>query len=507
LTTFILSTTQVICSTLPDMNRLTFLLALFFMLYTGMLFSQTASGPISYSGRSDLVIEGKAFVASTAAACIQLTNCRNIKIQNCTFTDIPSMIGVSINGSTNIEITNCRFYSFRGGVYAINSSSIKVTCNYFETIKGPKPRGQIVQFNSVTGGGNRINYNRSEHTLGDGNPEDIINLYGCSGIASDPIQIIGNHLRGGGPSSSGGGIMVGDNGGAYFLVADNVLVNPGQYGIAAPSGSYVTIQNNKVYASQQTFTNVGIYVGLQSEITAGYACVPSTIRVLNNQVNWTNRDGRKNGFYNCPCCSGITSTGNNFNSSINASILPAAFPAGVCPNPTLPIEGIHLSVHHQNGMDFIQWSVWGEIDVLYYILDRSTDGISFDSIQTISSRPSGIVQTYTTSAISTGQTHYYRIRYVSIDGSTGYSTVQSIITNKNQLTVFPLPMNEMGAQIVCPEPIVAVSMYKVDGALISTSISDGSSTTYFLPKPSTGGYYIVEVTGITTVYREKLYVE
>lgn len=55
---------------------------------------------------------------------------------------------------------------------------------------------------------------------------DAINLYKSNGIAGDPIQVIGNRIRGGGPSTSGGGIMTGDQGGSYILVSI-ILVNPG----------------------------------------------------------------------------------------------------------------------------------------------------------------------------------------------------------------------------------------------------------------------------------------
>ncbi len=120
------------------------------------------------------------------------------------------------------------------------------------------PRGQMVQFNNVKGGGNSINYNVVENILGQSSPEDAISVYMSNGIVGDPIQVVGNWIRGGGPSGSGGGIMVGDYGGSHILVKDNILVDPGQYGIAISSGTGISIKNNKIYAKQQSFTNVGL---------------------------------------------------------------------------------------------------------------------------------------------------------------------------------------------------------------------------------------------------------
>ncbi|MFL5728229.1 MAG: Ig-like domain-containing protein, partial [Cytophagaceae bacterium] len=282
-------------------------------------------GPISLSGQSGVTISDKDFNSLTGNAAITLTNCSNIKIVNCNFTNIPSTLGLQLTQCSNIEIVNCSFDTFYGGVYAYKcTGGLNIHCNSFKAIVGPKPRGQIVQFNSCTGGGNRINYNILDHKLSSTMiPEDLINVYASQGLAGDPIQIVGNNLRGGGPSTTGGGIMVGDNGGKHILVQDNILVDPGQYGIGVPAGEDIVIRNNKIYAKQQSFTNVGLYVGLSSEIASGFPCTGSTIVVDGNQVNWTNKNGVKNGWYYCSCCPGVTLTNNNFNASFGPEILPA----------------------------------------------------------------------------------------------------------------------------------------------------------------------------------------
>ena len=59
---------------------------------------------------------------------------------------------------------------------------------------------------------------------------------------------------------SGGGIMLGDDGGAYEVAERNVLVDPGQYGIGVASGNNMTVRDNRIYGRKQDFTNVGIYV-------------------------------------------------------------------------------------------------------------------------------------------------------------------------------------------------------------------------------------------------------
>ena len=285
--------------------------------------AQITSSSIVYSGKSNIVIDGKKFTSGTAGVAITLSNCTDVVISNCEFSLTGSIIGVKLNNYSNVEITACYFENFQSGVYALNcTGGLNIHCNSFVNVAGTKPRGQMVQFNTCTGAGNRVNYNTLDHTFGTGSPEDLLNMYASSGTTSDPIQIIGNQLRGGGPSTSGGGIMLGDNGSHDIRCEENILVDVGQYGISAPSGSNITIINNKVYGAKETWTNVGIYVGLQSEITAGFACTGSSIQVKNNQVNFTNKNGVSNGWYNCSCCTVSNQSGNNFKSSITSSIIP-----------------------------------------------------------------------------------------------------------------------------------------------------------------------------------------
>ena len=285
--------------------------------------SLTSSAPLSYTGKSGVIIENKVFTSGTNGVTISLSNCTGFKIRNCVFKNTPSSVSIHMSNCSDIQIQGCSFDSVKSGVYAINcTGKLVIQCNAFKDIIGPKPRGQMVQFNTCTGAGNRINNNILEQTSGVGNPEDLINLYSSSGTFGDPIQISGNKTRGGGPSPSGGGYMLGDNGSHDIVADNNILVNPGQYGIAAPSGKNITISNNTVFAVQQSFTNVGLYVGLQSELTAGYACVGNTISLTGNKVNWKNRNNAPNDIYICPCCPDVIQTGNTVRASISASVLP-----------------------------------------------------------------------------------------------------------------------------------------------------------------------------------------
>lgn len=295
----------------------------------------TTSAPITWSGINNQTISGLA-IKNTSGHCISLTNCSNITIQKCKLG--PSLReGVNLYNCTNITIVNCAIDSVETGLYAAKSSTIKFTDNDVRNVQGPYPKGQMAQFDNVSGGGNSISYNACENITGQSNPEDVISLYMSGGLATDRLQVIGNWIRGGGPSNSGGGIMTGDNGGSYILIKDNILVNPGQYGIAIASGTHISIKDNKVYSAKLPFSNVGIYAFNQ------YPTECSSDTVMNNTVNWTYKDGQLNNLYNNGSCGVVTGWATNaYDKDLNASVLPAKIigraPAVVTESALTPAE-------------------------------------------------------------------------------------------------------------------------------------------------------------------------
>jgi hypothetical protein len=298
---------------------------------------QTPSGPLVIDGKQNVVISGVS-ITNPNGHCIEIKgNAQNITIQNSTLgpcagggVSISSAANVTIQGvyihdttdngiiaySVNgINITDNRIENIKSGVYALQSSKVNIAFNTFKNVRGPFPRGQFVQFDKVKGPGNRIKCNVGENVMGESYPEDAINMYQSDGDPADPIQIIGNKIKGGGPSKSGGGIMMGDSGGSYQTVQDNILVDPGQYGLSIASGHDMKMINNSVYARQQSFTNVGVSVWNQYPP----ACYGNTVQ--GNTANYTNSSGAQNASWNAGNCGTVTGwSSNTWGSSIGPSI-------------------------------------------------------------------------------------------------------------------------------------------------------------------------------------------
>jgi len=239
----------------------------------------TSSGPITVT-ESGTVIENVHFTGSGSASCVR------------------------ISGASNVTVRNSRFTNCYKGIYAVNSSNVIVTNNEFEADLSGRGRN-AVQFDKVSGG--YVAGNRSTVEIGATEAEDHISMYKSNGSASNPIVIEGNILIGGGPSRSGSGIMLGDNGGSWQVARNNILQDPGQVGIGVSGGTNITVVGNIVSSSSHPWTNVGIYAWDWN----GSGC--SNVTITNNNVpEWAHADGHLYVFWDGGNCSNLTVTDNSW---------------------------------------------------------------------------------------------------------------------------------------------------------------------------------------------------
>lgn len=218
---------------------------------------------------------------------------RNVVIRNVTIEGTGGS-GIFILNSENVTIERNTIDDNITSVSVQGSQAVTVRCNRLRNPRGPIPRGQFVQFDKVYGAGNVISCNTGINEPGRGQPEDAISIYKSSGTAHSPILIERNTLVGGGPSPSGGGIMLGDAGGSYLVARDNVLEDPGQYGIGVAGEHDIEVSGNVVVARRQPFTNVGISVWRQEPPEC------RNIVVKNNLVHWIAARGAPNPWWKGP---------------------------------------------------------------------------------------------------------------------------------------------------------------------------------------------------------------
>ena len=242
----------------------------------------TVSEPISLTGLKDTIVSGLD-ISNPNGVAIMVNSCENLIIEN-SFLHDSSGNGIQIYGSTNVTIRNNRMESISTGVYALQSTGIKVINNDIKNVEGPFPRGQFVQFNGCSGANNKINNNAFQNIEGQSYGEDAVNLFDCHGTAGSPIEIKGNWIKNFTPSLTGGGIMTGDRGGSYIRVAENILVDNGPfgYGIGIASGHDIIIENNTLVGRNKLYQYVPIF--MNNIYVENQPCFANTIR--NNRMSW-----------------------------------------------------------------------------------------------------------------------------------------------------------------------------------------------------------------------------
>ena len=250
-----------------------------------------------------MVIEN-VHVSNPGGKCVVVTNASNVTIRNSTIGPCGSE-AVYLSDVDGAVVEGNYITGTGNGVLVHRSDSVRVDGNAFVDAGR-----NFVQFDKVNGAGSSISGNRGQNELGGSNAEDLISLYLSNGTASSPIMVVGNHLRNGGPSNSGSGIMLGDGGGSYQFVEGNVLVDPGQVGIGVASGTNMTVRGNRIYSSSVPWSNVGLYVWNQY----GAAC--GNVEVSGNQVNWTNGGGSSNGWWGGGGCGEVNFYGNDLNAPV-----------------------------------------------------------------------------------------------------------------------------------------------------------------------------------------------
>lgn len=253
----------------------------------------------SIEGGRDIVLENVE-LANCGRDGLRVVGARSVTVRNVVVRNTHGN-AATLEDSSDVTVTDSLFEAVASGVYALTSTGIVVRGNLIKNVRGPKPRGQGVQYDKVTGRGNAVMCNLIVNEPGRSNAEDAINMFLSRGTTNAPILIAGNRVLGGGPSPSGGGILVGDHGGAYIHVFQNRLVDPGQYGVAIAGGSHMELVANKVFARRQPFANVGLYVW---KIDNGdNACHSHT--VIGNAVDYTNAEGKANPSWDAENCGDV----------------------------------------------------------------------------------------------------------------------------------------------------------------------------------------------------------
>jgi|GEM_PF-6558953 len=383
------------------------------------------------------------------------------------------------------------------------------------------------------GEGNIISNNAEEgiHFIG-GNGNTVYN--NLIGVAANGTTAMGNKIGGIFIQGVGGGTYGSNNtvGGLAALQANTIAyssntgANPdlgNGFGIGVAHNDQ-GIQNR--FIGNKVFCNVGLGIdldfagafgGTNNGVGNGGKSSPALTSVAPTVTSGTGVAGETIHVYNnvtCVSCQGevylgstvvtgggtwslthvsVATPANNSATATSAALGTSQFSCYI----TLPVELIYFNAKAQGSAALLSWSTAWEKDNKGFFLERSADGIQFETIGSVKGNGS-------TTNISTYQyideqpldgISYYRLKQLDINGAFTYSEIRSVSFYGNQtVQIFPNPAKDFLTVNFDLDEKCEIRIYKVLGVEIQNVRIEKNYSTYTIDLANlASGSYIVEL--------------
>jgi hypothetical protein len=161
---------------------------------------------------------------------------------------------------------------------------------------------------------------------------------------------------------------------------------------------------------------------------------------------------------------------------------------------TLPVKLVSFNGQLNTNRDVkLSWKTSGDDENTNFIVQRSTDGTSWNDLTTIAADPSGNITDYNyTDRANTITKRYYRLAIRNSSGAVTYSEVVSVMEKSDiRLNLYPNPATDM-VTVESQSHISAIKCFNATGVVQQVPIqriSDNSSRINVAALP-TGLYYI-----------------
>lgn len=256
----------------------------------------TPQSPTSYNNSGTVVVDAKSFTNLNTGVLsgdlVQVSGTGNILFKNCAFL-ASARNGITIFNFTGaIRFENCLFVSNKVAIEVTNSNcSFQAdNCQCINPWGAGLCKGQFFQSATATFNNSYIRDCSMKSFRGLASTEDWISLFGTNASSGSPFIIEDNLIQGGGPSISGGGIMLGDHGGSWAIVRNNKLNDPGNYQIAASGGFNYVVENNLAYSTNTGFSRIAMYAYGQQGFSCGSITWRNNGSFIYNGNYWWNGD-------------------------------------------------------------------------------------------------------------------------------------------------------------------------------------------------------------------------
>ena len=167
-------------------------------------------------------------------------------------------------------------------------------------------------------------------------------------------------------------------------------------------------------------------------------------------------------------------------------------------NGTLEVNGLNFYVTKKDDKNvLLSWQTSSENNNKGFVIERSNDGNSFDSIGFVSSLSvggRGANYIFTDMPLNDG-IEYYRLRQINLDNSYSYGPVRFLKLNRGEIvSIYPNPVSEdlyikSGVTLANAQ----MKIYTIDGRLMMEKVLNGSGTLSVSVRSLPAGIYVAKV--------------
>jgi hypothetical protein len=188
------------------------------------------------------------------------------------------------------------------------------------------------------------------------------------------------------------------------------------------------------------------------------------------------------------------------------------------PDAPLPVQLASFQLQTNPGETVLFWATVAEYNSRYFVLERSKDGVSFDSLFAVAAagESSRILHYRSVDTQPLRTLAYYRLKIVDRDGSIQYSAILSAVPigSDGKLSLYPNPMSQSEDALYLQLEnssfsVVEVTLRDMQGKVCYTSRLTSADLPLRIPAQqlAVAGMYILEANTGLQQYFQKLVVE
>ncbi len=162
----------------------------------------------------------------------------------------------------------------------------------------------------------------------------------------------------------------------------------------------------------------------------------------------------------------------------------------------------------QNGYNQLNWTTSSEINNDYFSLEKSVDGINFESFATQSGagNSNGIIR-YLDYDNSEQEITYYRLKQIDFDGNYSYSDIISIANSNSAFKIYPNPSKDGYIKVNNVENVDQIKVLDIQGRILKEYNTINANTLTLDLNEYKSGLYYISITTLNKTVTEKIVIQ